>query len=259
MIRLRTVLLFLLLVSALAWLVAYLPASWVRPQLEARLHGLRLEGLSGTLWDGHAERVLAESGGDLGQFDWQLSRRALLGETQMSVAFRGGWGHLTGQMRKREDKREEWSQVRLDGDLAQLSASLAPEAARLEGRLTIDNARVVLQGRWPLELDAAARWSGASLQGVQRDLAFGNLQLRAQGASGVVNATLQDDGNGPLQLAGHLALSPLGWKYDIKARPREPDPALRDWLAGFGRLAADGSMHLQRSGGLAAIMGKGNR
>lgn len=106
MIRLRTVLLFLLLVSALAWLVAYLPASWVRPQLEARLHGLRLEGLSGTLWDGHAERVLAESGGDLGQFDWQLSRRALLGDTQMSVAFRGDWGHLTGQMRKREDKRE---------------------------------------------------------------------------------------------------------------------------------------------------------
>jgi general secretion pathway protein N len=34
---------------------------------------------------------------------------------------------------------------------------------------------------------------------------------------------------------------------------------LRDWLAGFGRLAADGSMHLERSGGLAAIMGKGNR
>ena len=55
------------------------------------------------------------------------------------------------------------------------------------------------------------------------------------------------------------ALSPLGWKYDIKARPREPDPALRDWLSGFGRLAADGSMHLQRSGGLAAIMGKGKQ
>ena len=85
------------------------------------------------------------------------------------------------------------------------------------------------------------------------------IAIGASGTAGVVNATLEDDGNGPLQLAGHLALSPLGWKYDIKARPREPDPALRDWLSGFGRFAADGSMHLQRSGGLAAIMGKGKQ
>jgi len=259
LIRLRTVLLFLLLLSALAWLVVYLPASWVRPQLEARLHGLRLEGLSGTLWDGHAQHVLAENGSDLGQFDWQLSRRALLGDTRLNVVFHGAWGRLAGQLRKLEDKREEWSQVHLDGDLAQLSAQLAPAADRLEGRLTVDNARVVMQGRWPVELDAHAQWNGARLQGAQRDLAFGNLQLRATGTAGVVNATLQDDGNGPLQLAGHLALSPLGWKYDIKARPRESDPALRNWLAGFGRLAADGSMHLQRSGGVAAITGKGNR
>ena len=126
MIRLRTVLLFLLLVSGLAWLVAYLPASWVRPQLEARLHGLRLEGLSGTLWDGHAEHVLAPKGDDLGQFDWQLSRRALLGDTQLGVAFRGDWGRLSGQLRQLEGKRDEWTQVHFDGDLAELSARLAP-------------------------------------------------------------------------------------------------------------------------------------
>jgi general secretion pathway protein N len=259
LIRLRTILLFLLLVSALAWLVAYLPAAWVRPQLEARLHGLRLEGLSGTLWDGHAGRVLTEKGADLGQLDWQLSRRALLGETRLDVNLRGDWGHLSGHMHKLDAKRDEWSGVRVDGDLAALSARVAPAAQPVEGRLVIDGARVVMQGRWPLELDAAAQWSDARLAGVERGLAFGNLQLRANGAGGVVNATVEDDGNGPLQLAGHLALSPLGWKYDIKARPREPDPALRDWLANFGRFAADGSMHLQRSGGLAAIMGKGNR
>ena len=259
MIRLRTILWFLLLASALAWLVAYLPAAWVRPQLEARLRGGRLEGLSGTVWEGHADRLLASNGGDLGQLDWQFSRRALLGDTQLSVDLHGAWGRLTAQMRKLEGKREEWSQVHVDGDLAQLSARLAPNAAGLQGQLTIDNARVVLQGRWPLELDAAAQWSDARLPGDQRELSLGNLQLRANGAGGVVNATVKDDGDGPLQLAGRLALSPLGWKYDIKARPREPDPALRDWLAGFGRLAADGSMHVERSGGLAAIMGKGNR
>ncbi|WNL45320.1 type II secretion system protein N [Dyella sp. BiH032] len=259
MIRLRTILWFLLLASALAWLVAYLPAAWVRPQLEARLRGGRLEGLSGTVWEGHADRLLASNGGDLGQLDWQLSRRALLGDTQLSVDLHGAWGRLTAQMRKLEGKREEWSQVHVDGDLAQLSARLAPNAAGLQGQLTIDNARVVLQGRWPLELDAVAQWSDARLPGDQRELSLGNLQLRANGAGGVVNATVKDDGDGPLQLAGRLALSPLGWKYDIKARPREPDPALRDWLAGFGRLAADGSMHVERSGGLAAIMGKGNR
>ena len=99
MIRLRTVLWFLLLASALALLVAHLPASWVRHQLEARLRGGHLEGLSGTVWEGHADRLLASNGGDLGQLDWQLSRRALLGDTQLSVDLHGPWGRLTARMR----------------------------------------------------------------------------------------------------------------------------------------------------------------
>ncbi|WP_266169756.1 type II secretion system protein N [Dyella subtropica] len=250
--RSRAVLAFVALLLLAALLVAFLPARWVKPQLEARLHGLRLEGVSGTLWQGHADKLLAVHGDDLGRLDWQLSRRALLGDTQLGLALVGPAGHFSGQMRKLDAQRVEWSQLHVESDLVALTERFLPQGTRLRGTLAIDGGRAVLQGRWPVELDAQAHWNGAQLLGQDRTLDFGNLQLQASGEGGVVQGSLQDDGNGPLQLAGQFDLSPLGWHYDIKAKPRQPDPALSQWLAGFGPMGADGTMHLKRRGGIAA-------
>jgi len=247
----------LVLLLLAAALVAFLPASWVKPQLEARLHGLRLEGVGGTLWQGHADKVLAVDGSDLGQLDWQLSRRALIGDTQLTADLAGAWGRFHGQMHKLDAKREEWSGLHIEGDLAALSERFRLLGGQLRGSLEIQAAKLVLQGRWPVDLEAQAHWNEASLLSPERTLGFGNLRLQAHGEGGVVQATLQDDGNGPLQLDGQFDLSPLGWRYDVKARPRQPDPALSQWLAGFGPLGADGSMHVQRSGGIAAASSKG--
>ncbi|MFC4762424.1 type II secretion system protein N [Dyella koreensis] len=250
--RSRAALALFVVLLALGALVAFLPASWVKPQLEARLHGLRLEGLSGTVWQGHADKVLAVDGSDLGRLDWTLSRRALIGDTQLGVELFGAWGRFRGQMHKLDARREEWSALHIESDLVTLSERFLPVGSRLRGLLAIDVARLVLQGRWPLDLDAKAHWDEARLLGQDHIFGLGNLQLQAQGEGGVVQATLQDDGNGPLQLSGQFDLSPLGWRYDIKAKPRQPDPALSQWLAGFGSTGADGTMHVQRSGGIAA-------
>ena len=250
--RLRTATVLIVLLLAAALLVAFLPARWMVSTLEARLHGLRLAGVSGSLWQGHAERLLAVDGTDLGQLDWQLSRHALLGDTRLSVHLAGPLGSFSADMQQLDAQRMEWRGLQLEGDLAALRTHMMPAGSQLRGALKFEGKRLVLQGRWPVEVDAQAQWADAGLQAQGRELTFGNLQLQAQGQGGVVQGSLQDDGKGPLQVDGQFMLSPLGWRYDIAARPRSADPALRRWLAGFGPLTADNTLHLQRHGGLAA-------
>jgi general secretion pathway protein N len=67
----------------------------------------------------------------------------------------------------------------------------------------------------------------------------------------VIRLEMGDDGHGPLQAKGWASLSPLGWRYAAILQPRTNDPALRQWLAGFGKPAPDGTLHLHGSGGLA--------
>ena len=82
------------------------------------------------------------------------------------------------------------------------------------------------------------------------DVALGELHLQVQAQGGVIQTQMGDDGQGPLHVDGQLQLSPFGWRLDATLQPRQTDPALRQWLAGLGQPAADGSVHIQRHGGL---------
>jgi general secretion pathway protein N len=86
----------------------------------------------------------------------------------------------------------------------------------------------------------------------QGDVALGELQATAQARGGVIDVQLRDSGSGPLQLAGELQLSPLGWRLDATLHARQTDPTLRRWLTTLAPPAADGSTHIRRHGGLAA-------
>ncbi|MFC5740241.1 type II secretion system protein N [Dyella tabacisoli] len=249
--RLGTVLIVLGALLLLALLVWYLPAQWMQSRLEARLHGLRLDQVGGTLWEGHAGQVLTTDGRNLGRLEWQLSRRALWGDTRFSAGLEGPQLSFHGDMHQLDKQRAEWSQVHLRGDIASLGLHTEWLGGGLHGQLNIEIAHVLLQGRWPLELDGSARWSDAAAGA----LALGEIQLQAQGRAGVIQGELQDGGNGPLQLNGQLGLSPLGWRYSVNAKPRGANPALQRWLLGLGRAGADGAVQIKGSGGLAKAAG----
>ena len=75
----------LLGVSA-APLLWWLPARWVMPRIEPQLHGLHLQQVHGSLWNGRADEVTTLDGKRLGRLQWQLSRRALLGQLRLRLA-----------------------------------------------------------------------------------------------------------------------------------------------------------------------------
>jgi len=240
-----------MLALAAAVLLWFLPARWAVPWIGPQLHGLRLQQVQGTVWHGRADEVVAADGQALGQLQWQLSRRALLGQVRLKLQFEGPQLAFSGGVRRLPDGQIE---VRGASVHAELSAwghgAMSPWGQpRGELQVTIDHA--LLQGGWPMQLQAQAQWPHAVMHTHDGDVALGTLQAQASAQGGVILAQLHDDGHGPLHVDGKLQLSPLGWRLDATLRARQTGPALRRWLARLGQPAADGSVHIQRRGGLA--------
>lgn len=245
----------LLAAAALLW---WLPARWAMPLLQPSLHGLRLQQVGGTLWDGHADSVRSPDGRELGHVQWQLSRRALLGQAGLQLDFAGAQLGLHGRMRKLTAGQVELNDLRAHADMAVLAdPRLRLPSGQPQGEVVLSVQHAVLQGGWPLELQADWQWRQAAMHMKNGDVPLGNLHgtLAAQG--GVIHAQWQDDGHGPLRTAGDLELSLLGWRLEAALQARHADPALQRWIAALGKPDADGTLHIARSGGMAAaITGK---
>jgi general secretion pathway protein N len=240
------------ILSLAVLLVLFLPARWVAPLVQSRLHGMQLDGVHGLLWNGGADSLRGPDGRPLGHVHWQLSRRALLGRLDLQLQFDGPLLTARGHLRRDAQGRPVWSEVALRSDLAAWSPRLDTTLGAPRGTLAATLSRAVLQGNWPVDLAGQAQWHGAAMQMPAQAIALGNLAMTLQGANGVLHGELHDLGQGPLHVEGQWQASPLGWRLDLSLQPRSGDPALRRWLARLGRPDADGSIHLQRRGGLAA-------
>ena len=240
-----------LLVALAAMLLWFLPARWVMPWIEPQLSGLHLLRVHGSVWDGEAGEVTGVDGRRLGRLRWQLSRRELLGDPRLQMNFDGPQLGFSGVVRRLPDSRVAVDNLRLHADLAVLAAYPPSPWGQPLGELQLSAQHVVLQGGWPLQLQAQGLWQHAAVQTGDGDVAFGDLQLEAQAQGGVIQVQWHDVGTGPLQANGELQLSPLGWRLDTTLRTRQTDPALQRWLARLGPVAADGSVRIQQSGGLA--------
>lgn len=240
------------LLLLVALLVLFLPARWVMPFVQARLHGLRLDGVHGLIWDGAADRVTGPDGHPLGAVQWQLSRRALWGRLDLRLAFDGPMLAARGELQRDAQGRPVWTDVSLRSDLATWASPLASSLGIPQGTLTARLARVVLQANWPIELAGQAQWHGAVMRTRAGPVALGHLAMDLDGDNGVLRGRIHDEGQGPLHVEGQWQASPLGWRLDLLLQPRGVDPALRRWLARVGQPDADGAVHLHRRGGLAA-------
>jgi len=237
-----------LLATLLLW---FLPARWALPWLQPRLHGLHLQRVQGSLWDGRADKVVGADGSPLGQLQWQLSRRALFGKPALRLAFEGPQLTFSGDLQRRGDGQIEARGLSARGDPATLDHYLKSPLGQPRGELTLSVDHLLLEGGWPMELLARARWQHALVRTGEGDVRLGTLFLVAKAQGGVIEATWHDDGHGPLQVEGQLQLSPLGWRLDSTLRARHTDPLLRHWLTRLGRASSDGSVHIQYRGGLA--------
>lgn len=241
----------LLVLGLLLW---FLPARWAVPWIEPHLHGLRLEQVQGTLWQGSSARVVSVDGQMLGKAQWQLSRRALLGAPELHLTFAGPSLSFAGVATSLSDGKIAAHDITIRADLTALGLAAIVPLGQPRGALTANADHAVLQGGWPMELQLQAQWNPAVMQTREGDVALGALVLQVQSHGGIIQAQLRDAGEGPLAADGDLQLSPLGWRLDATLSSRQTDPKLDHWLATLGTPSADGSVHIQRHGGLAGTL-----
>lgn len=250
---LRTLLVVLVLavlvVVGLGWL---LPARWVQPQIEARLHGLRLDGVSGSIWDGHADQVLAADGRSIGRLNWQLSRLIVFGHTAATIDLAGNVWAFRGHMERLSETTTHWQDVHARFDLTALGLHAATWG-QPQGVLEADITSALIQAQWPISLSGTGRWENAAMVTPQGKLALGTLHWEAQVSNAVLKGSFGDvqDPEGPLQLSGSFGVSALGWRYGLEAQPRGHQPVLQRWLSMLGPMGSDGTLHLEQNGGFA--------
>lgn len=241
-----------MLVLALAVLVWFMPARLALFLLQSRLHGLQWKEVSGTIWQGRASQVSMPGTIDLGSVAWTLSRRALMGDIWLGLDLRQPQFQLQGQMHRVSTMLNEWRDVTVRVDTALFGAQpwLHGEP---RGTLDMHIAQAQWQGYWPLQVNASGTWSQAALRTAKGPVSLGKVLIRVNGQAGVMQATLDDDGHGPLQTAGRLSFSPLGWDLHMNLKPRRNDPVLLHWLHTLAPPAPDGSVQLRYRGGLNAF------
>jgi len=240
------------LVVALALLVWLAPARWLAPMVQARLRGVQLHEVSGSVWNGRVGEVVMPDGTVLGRFHWQLSRRALLGRVFLHAALDGPFLRGQGEFSRVGDE-SAWRAVELRLALDALPQPPSTPWGSPRGELALDLAQLRVRNGWPDSVSGHLRWRRAAVQGPDEAVALGELVADLGGSHGVIRADLHDAGDGPLQLAGLAQLSPIGWRLDARLSPREPTPALQRWLARLGPPDAQGAVHLQRGAGLGAL------
>lgn len=252
----RTALVGLLaLLSIAAAAVWFLPARWAMPWLAPRLNGLRLEEVSGLLWDGGAGKVISPHGDDLGRLTWQLSRRALLGDNRLHVHLQGARAELSGRMTGANAGDAHWTDVQMRVDLDLLGNSAALPMGRPRGVIEFSANDIQLHGGWPLRMDGQLRWHDAAVRTTRLgEFPLGTLHMTLQANNGVLEGHLQDGGDGPLRVDGQLQLSPLARRFTAEAAARQVDSPLQRWLSALGSTDARGITHINYSGGLAAAM-----
>jgi general secretion pathway protein N len=197
--------------------------------------------------------VLAADGTVLGRLHWTLSHRTLLGRPQGRVALDGPWLQASGDF-SRDAGAMQWHDVHVRVALDDLSMPLTTPWGRPQGVLQADIAAARLRGGWPESLRGEVQWNPAVMRTPSGDVTLGHLALAPLSAmQGVLQADLHDDGRSPLRLDGRLQASPLGWRLEADLAARDDDPALRLWLARFGKPDAQGVVHLRRGAGLGAL------
>lgn len=231
---------------ALAW---WFPARWAWSMMRDDYPTVHVGAIGGSVWNGHAENVVA-AGQRLGTLHWTLGRAAVFGDVHGHVDLRGAGVVANGDIAHVADGVVAIHNAHFQVPMERLKV-VWPSGLRLGGQLRGEVARMRLVHGWPTRLDARVRWHDARIATQDRSVALGELLSRWEASGGtVVTVDLHDSGTGPLRLRGQFVATLLGWRLHAILTPREGHAGLRRLLRRFGRPMPDGSVRIERRGGL---------
>ena len=240
--------LVLLLLVALVWLF---PASTAVGWAEDSLKPLKLDGVSGSVWNGQGQASI--HGQALGRLRWQASPLSLLGLKQRTQLQLDG-----GQVSAELDLEPAGpNQIRLYPSHVRVPAQLAAPvldvpALQLHGDIDIDLESALIGMALPKDVTGRAVWRAASVSGPAQAV-LGDLEASFESPpGGGLTGRLRDLG-GPLMLDGEFHLDYRGYSASATLRARDDNRSVREALRYIGEPQADGSSRFELQGKLLGL------
>jgi hypothetical protein len=204
---------------------------------------VKLAGISGGIWQGHASGMQL-FGTELGALDWRLQVMPLLhGAVVSHLVLSGGDIGASGQVERAFDGVIDVRDLTLHAPARIAAPALDIPALQLLGDLEVTIAHARLRDAWPEAASGSVRWRNAAVVGAAQ-AQLGDIEATfASAADGSIYGNVHDLG-GPLQLDGTFKVAAGGYDAEAKLQSRDGNAQVNEALRYIGEPQADGSSHL---------------
>lgn len=246
--KLLALLLVLVVLAAVLFWTA--PAEIAYRFAANRLGIVRLDGVSGSIWNGGAREISAR-GQALGTLHWEVDRFAALSRrVQGDIVLNGkdtsGRATIAGQGR-------DYAVSNLQGRFPAtvLGPALDIPALVFGGTVALDFPELALHDGVITTARGAASWTDLTVAGVTAAATPG---LRAEFTTngGQIVGTLADLG-GPIALSGTIVLEGTHYRTEVAINSREPNPQIDEVLKFIGEHGPNGGSVLRVEGELRRL------
>jgi hypothetical protein len=231
------------------------PASWIyRHGLQARLGGVALYGIQGTIWKGRAATLISK-GVRLEDLHWDLHPWTLLwGRAESALSF--NYQAAPGKMVIARSLNGAWimKDIAVELPARQLVPLLHLPGADLGGKLMLQLSSLAVKHGRVTAAEGNLSWENAALRKPVL-VELGTFVIKVGSNAEGVSGTLIDQG-GPIQAQGLFKLQANG-QYQLTATFASRDPRqtlITQGLSLFGASGTDGRVHYSASGIVPAIL-----
>lgn len=209
-----------ILLTLCAVVLATFPAAVAWRWWGERVPDLKLQGISGTVWNGTATRV-AVRGQVLGRMEWQVPFAALVrGAPSVRVDLSGPGLQLKAVIVRQSADALALSELNAQAEAQWLGPALAIPELEPTGLVVTENASLVLsRGGMPQAIDAAIEWRNAGVRG-QVVARLGTIRIQAHGRDGRIQASVVDQGDGEVEIRGTASIDQGSYRSETILVPR---------------------------------------
>ena len=242
--RLRRLLLILIVLLVIAGVVAATcPAEYAYRLVADRLGAVKLAGISGSIWDGHATRTQV-FGQEIGALGWHLQAAPLLNRELIAhLDLGGGDITATGLIDRSADGMLSVRDATFRMPASMAAPALDIPALQLLGNIDGKLAQAQLRGVEVSNASGSLRWNNAAVAGAAQ-AQLGDLEATFSSTPDGAIAGVAHDLGGPLQLNGTIKVAVGSFDVDAILAARDGNPQVLEALRYIGEPQADGTSHL---------------
>jgi hypothetical protein len=250
---LRNLILILIVLLVIGGVVVVTcPADYAYRLVADRLDAVKLGGISGSVWNGHAASARV-FGQELGVLDWQLEAAPLLNREVMAhIGLNGGEVKASGIVDRSADGTISVHDATFQMPARMAAPALDIPALELLGEIDGKLAQAQLHGVWVDGASGSLRWNNAAVAGAAQ-AQLGDLEATFSSAPDGSIAGVVHDLGGPLQVSGTFKVAAGSFDAEAKLAARDGNPQVIEALHYIGQLQADGTSLLLIHGGLLKL------